>query len=44
MNDRWEQMKIFEELQQNLKTNVKLEDLKKQIIHSTHFETLKRIC
>ena len=35
-----DQMKFFEQLQQNLKINVKLMDLKRQIINST----LKRIC
>ena len=37
-------MKFFEQLQQNLKMNVKLVDLKQQIINSTHFEAPKRIC
>ena len=39
-----DQMKFFEQLQQNLKINVKLEDLKKQIINSTYFGASKRIC
>ena len=37
-------MTFFEQLQQNLKINVELLDLKEQIINSTYFGAPKRIC
>ena len=38
-----DQMKFFEQLRQNLKINIKLVDLKEQVINSTHFGAPKRI-
>ena len=39
-----DQMTFFEQLQQNLKINVKLVDFKKKITNSTHFRAPNRIC